>query len=203
MRLFVAFELSGEVRRSLSELIARLRPLVPAAQAHWVRPDAMHLTLKFIGELKSSGASAIAPIRDALARVRSPHAVDLHFRALGFFPHERSPRVLWCGVEASPNLAPLAAAVEDALSSLNFPREDRAFVPHLTLARFSSPTGLAALVDHAGDLQSHDFASARESSFHLFQSFLKPSGAEYTKLASFDFVAAPLKLDSHRPKGSA
>jgi RNA 2',3'-cyclic 3'-phosphodiesterase len=199
MRLFVAFEISGDVRRVLGDLIARLQPL--ARHARWVRPQAIHLTLKFIGEVPD--ASAIAPIRAALAPLRSPQPVELRFRALGFFPHEGQPRVLWCGVDASSNLPALAAAIEEALAPLGFPRDDRAFVPHLTLARFPSPDHLAALVDCASELRSHDFGAVRESSFHLFQSFLKPSGAEYTKLATFDFVPPSASLGAGSLKGPA
>jgi 2'-5' RNA ligase len=110
----------------------------------------------------------------------------LDFRGIGFFPNEFHPRIIWCGVETSPNLATLAAAVDRALQPLGFPAETRAFTPHLTLARFDSHKGLDTLVRAANNLRSYDFGSARrQSEFYLYQSVLKRGGSEYTRLATF------------------
>lgn len=183
MRLFVALDFPGAVRERLRELIARLK--AGASDARWVRPEGMHITLKFIGE---TDPAKVDSIRAALGTIHSPQPVELNFRGLGFFPHERQPRVLWCGAEASPNLAQLAADVERVFEPLGFPAEARAFVPHLTLARFPSSKGIKEIVRAANDLKSYEFGSARETEFHLIESMLKPSGAEYNRLASFAFV---------------
>src|SRR5205807_212580 len=79
-----------------------------------------------------------AAIRSALATVRSDRPVTLRFRGLGFFPDEKHPRVFWAGIEASPNLKTLSAAIDKATERLGIPREQRPFSPHLTLARFGS-----------------------------------------------------------------
>lgn len=186
MRLFVALDFPETVRASLRDLIARLRPL--SSGARWARPEGMHITLKFIGETDRGKLEAI---NSALASVHSARTVELQFRGLGFFPNERKPRVLWCAVEASPNLATLAADIESALEPAGIPRETRAFVPHLTLARFDSQHGLKGaekLVNAAEELKSYEFGTARESEFYLYESALKPSGAEYKRLAAFPFV---------------
>jgi 2'-5' RNA ligase len=183
MRLFVALDFPDEVRSAIRDLIAKLKPL--ARNARWVRPEAMHITLKFIGETDDAKADSI---RAALAPIHSPQPVDMHFRGVGFFPDERRPRVAWCGVEASPNLAQLAADVEGALEPLGISRETRAFVPHLTMARFQSPGRLDELIRAAKESAALDFGTARETDFHLFQSILKPSGAEYKRLATYAFV---------------
>jgi RNA 2',3'-cyclic 3'-phosphodiesterase len=171
MRLFVALDLPDAVREAIRELIAQLKPLSRAPR--WVRPEGMHVTLKFLGE---ANEAKIGAIRAALAAIASPESIEMRFRGL------------WIGVEASPNLANLAADVECALSPLGFEPETRAFVPHLTLARFESPEGAGPLVRRAGELASTDFGSTRASEFHLFQSILKPSGAEYRRLETFAFV---------------
>ncbi|MFZ0883539.1 MAG: RNA 2',3'-cyclic phosphodiesterase [Candidatus Acidiferrales bacterium] len=183
MRLFVALDLPDAVRHSLADLIAQLKP--KSRSARWVRPESTHLTLKFLG---NTDAQKLDSIRAALARIHSAQPVDLHFRALGFFPNEFKPRVIWTAVEASANLFELAATLEAALEPLGFPRESRAFVPHLTLARITATKGIENLVRAADALKSYDFGSARESEFHLFESVLKRSGAEYKKLATFPFV---------------
>ena len=187
MRLFVALDFPNPIRQSLRELIARLKS--ECRRAKWVRPEAMHITLKFIGEV---GAEKLEPIRVALAPVHSTGPVEMQFRGLGFFPNERRPRVLWCGVEASPNLVELAAAVERALVPLGIATESRDFVPHLTLARINTDRvprrDLETLVRAAGELKSYDFGRTRETEFHLIESILKPAGAEYRRLETFPIV---------------
>jgi 2'-5' RNA ligase len=187
VRLFVALDFPEAVRASLRDLIARFRPLLSGAR--WARPEGMHITLKFIGEVDRTKLDAIS---GALASIRAAQTVEMKFRGLGFFPNERKPRVLWCAVEASQNLAMLAVDIDNALESAGAPRETRAFLPHLTLARFDSQDGLKGvdkLVRAAEDLKSYEFGVARESEFYLYESVLKPSGAEYKRLAAFPFVA--------------
>jgi RNA 2',3'-cyclic 3'-phosphodiesterase len=187
VRLFVALDFPDAVRQSLRELIARLQP--ECRGARWVRPEAMHVTLKFIGEIPEE---KIQPIQAALAPVHSTQPVDLHFRGLGFFPNERRPRVLWVGMEASANLPELVASIERALVPLGIPAESRDFVPHLTLARFQTDGALRRdlekLVRVTGELKAYDFGKTRETEFYLFRSILKRSGAEYTRLQTFPIV---------------
>jgi 2'-5' RNA ligase len=183
MRLFVALDLPDAVRRALGELIAQLKPKSRAAR--WVRPESMHVTLKFLGR---TDAQKLDSIRTALSTMHSTQPVELHFRGIGFFPNERRPRVIWSGIESPPSLFKLAAATEQALEPLGFARESRPFVPHLTLARLNSSQGVENLVAAADAMKSYDFGSAQETEFHLFESVLKRSGAEYKKLATFSFA---------------
>ena len=183
MRLFVGLDLPEHVRAALGDLVAHLKSECP--KARWVRPEGMHITLKFIGEADSG---KLDPIRAALETVHSTDPVEVNLRGVGFFPNERRPRAAWCGVEASPNLAPLATCIERALEPLGFPAEARQFVPHLTLARSNSPDGLEKLPSAVSNLKTQEFGAFRASEFHLFQSFLKPSGSEYKRVATFPFV---------------
>jgi RNA 2',3'-cyclic 3'-phosphodiesterase len=183
VRLFVALDLTEEMREALREPIAKLHPL--AKSARWARPEGMHVTLKFIGHVEASKLDAI---RAALGTVQSNAPVEMQIRGVGFFPDERRPHVLWCGIEASANLAPLAAEIERTLEPLGIPREERKFTPHLTLARLKDSHGVEKLVRAAGEMKSRAFGSARASDFHLFESMTKPSGAEYRKIESYPFV---------------
>jgi 2'-5' RNA ligase len=183
VRLFVALDLSQEIRDALREPIAKFRPL--AKTARWTRPEGMHVTLKFIGHVDANKLDAI---RAALATVQSDSPVEMRVRGMGFFPDERRPRVLWCGIEASANLAPLAADAERALEPLGIPREERKFSPHLTLARLKDSRGIDDLARAAEEMKSRDFGSTRQTEFHLFESVTKPSGAEYRKIESYPFV---------------
>ena len=190
MRLFVALDLLQEVREQLGGLMERLRQL--CAGARWVRPEGIHVTLKFIGHVESAQCEAIC---QALDPVHLDAPVQMQFRGLGFFPNERRPRVMWCGVEGSRNLSRLAADIEESLAPLGVERETRAYTPHLTLARIDPEkvrrAEIEKLVGAASDLAGAEFGSARESEFHLFESVTKPSGAEYKKLKSFAMVKRP------------
>ncbi|MGA3293704.1 MAG: RNA 2',3'-cyclic phosphodiesterase [Candidatus Acidiferrales bacterium] len=183
MRLFVALDFPDGVRDAVRELIAALKPLCKGAR--WMRPEAMHITLKFIGYTKEEN---LGPIYEALGQVHSDAAVEMRFRGVGFFPNERHPRVAWCGIESSKNLGELAADIESALELLGIERERREFAAHLTLARFESPSSTRELVDKAEEMKTLDFGATRETEFHLYESTLKPSGSEYRKVASFPFV---------------
>ncbi len=183
MRLFVALELSDALRAAVRELLDRLQRA--HAEVHWVRPEGMHLTLKFIGEVPED---KLASIRQALSSVQSAKLVTMEFRGLGYFPNERRPRVLWVGIEASENLAALAAQMEAALEPLGIARENRPFVPHLTLGRFKSSVRLEPLQKEIAALPSTELGRVETREFFLFQSKLSPKGAEYTKLERFDFV---------------
>src|SRR5258708_12770251 len=134
MGLVVALEIPSTVRENLAALLKSLRAISP--QTRWVRPENLHVTLKFIGEVPDT---KLAAIRSALAGARSDQPVTLDFRGLGFFPNEKHPRVFWAGMEASPNLKDLAADIDLATEKLGLPLEQPPFSPHLTLARFEPP----------------------------------------------------------------
>ena len=184
MRLFVALEIPSAVRENLVALLRSLGAVSP--QTRWVRPDNLHVTVKFIGEVPET---KVVAIRIALTGVRSDQPVALDFRGLGFFPNEKHPRVLWAGIEASPNLKTLAANIDEGTEKLGILRELRPFSPHLTLARFESHRLPEKLRSAIQENAARDFGSLRTSQFHLIESKLKPSGAEYTTLESFPFAA--------------
>jgi 2'-5' RNA ligase len=184
VRLFVALEIPAEVRESLADLLGSFRAV--SSQPRWVRPESLHVTLKFIGEWPPA---KLEGLRSALAAVRLNKPVTIDFCGLGFFPSDKRPRVLWAGTEASSNLSSLASEIELATEKLGIPREPRPFSPHLTLARFEPP-GLpeklrAAIQKNA----AREFGLLHTNEFHLIESKLKPSGAEYTTLQTFPFAA--------------
>jgi 2'-5' RNA ligase len=207
VRLFVALEIPSAVRDNLAALIDELRAADGTKSRQgprWVRPENLHVTLKFIGHVD---AAKLEPIRAALSQVRSDSPVEIEFRGLGFFPSEKRPRVLWVGMKSSPNLLTLANDIDERLEPLGVPRETREFTPHLTLARFDAlgmseklraavqrlagaqPLRLSSGQAKVPVLQGQGFGDFRTSEFHLIESKTKPSGAEYTTLHSFRFAA--------------
>lgn len=182
MRLFVALDIPESVRAALRECSAELSKTCRAGR--WVSLEGAHISLKFIGEVPDDRAEQI---RAALAEVPSFAPVDLRFAGLGFFPSAKRPRVLWAGIEAGPELARLARAVEDSVTKLGIEREDREFRPHVTLARFESPKGLDPLRDAVEKMGVPEFGRTTIREFCLYRSLLKHSGAEYTRVATYNF----------------
>jgi RNA 2',3'-cyclic 3'-phosphodiesterase len=188
VRLFVALEIPADVRDEFAALISELRAADSSfskSRARWVRPENLHVTLKFIGHVD---ASKVDPIRAALAEVRFEAPVEMQFRGLGFFPSAKRPRVFWAGMEASPNLALLAAEIDTRLKKLGISSETKEFAPHLTLARFDPPGISEGLSAVAQANVAREFGAAGTGEFHLFESKTRPSGAEYTRLSSFSFA---------------
>jgi 2'-5' RNA ligase len=182
VRLFVALDILESVRAALIECSSRLSKACSAGR--WVRLDGAHITLKFIGEVPEDRAESI---RADLAGIRSLPPVDLHFSGLGFFPSAKRPRVLWAGIQSGPELAQLARTVEERVAKFGVEREDREFSPHVTLARFESPKGLDPLRDTIEKLSAPEFGRTTARNFGLYRSVLGRSGAEYTRLATYEF----------------
>lgn len=151
----------------------------------WTGAEAMHVTLKFIGHAEPA---RVEEIQERLTTIHSETPVEMRFRGAGCFPDARRPRVLWAGIESSPNFVELASSMESCLEPLGIPREEREFHPHLTLARFKEPRAQPALQTALGGLAGREFGAISSSEFHLYQSKLKRDGAEYTRLATFRFV---------------
>ena len=183
MRLFIAIEIPENIRAGFASLLKEFRAVAPNVK--WVRAENLHLTLKFLGETEPA---KLGPLQNVLVAVRSPEPVTLEFRGLGFFPNEKRPRVFWAGMQASANLKSLAADIDQAAHRLGFPLEDRPFTPHLTLARFPLP-GIPPKLHHAiQEKHAQAFGSLQAAEFHLIESNLKPTGAEYTTLQTFHFA---------------
>lgn len=178
MRLFIAVELPNEIRKQLTELQRRLRPLTNSAR--WVAPESIHITLKFIGEVPEK---RVEEIDEALTGFTwKPFIVTVH--GVGFFPGARSPRVFWAGMEA-PTMQGLTEELDARLERAGFEKEKRAFRPHITLARAKVTRIDSSLVTAASSYSEHDFGSFTADRVFLFQSTLKSSGALYNKVKEY------------------
>lgn len=193
MRLFVALDIDDAIRESIMRFVEGVQPFAP--DARWVKPGSMHVTLKFIGERPDDTLMAI---KQALAQVAGS-TTEIDFRGYGFFPTPKSARVFWVGMEAGPELASLATAVDQTLSPLGIPKEDRPFSPHLTLARSAGGSGsprrnkgdrpnqvFQILQNRLASLPAPEFGTMTSREFFLYQSQLSPKGSKYTKLARFE-----------------
>ncbi|MGH9648848.1 MAG: RNA 2',3'-cyclic phosphodiesterase, partial [Terriglobales bacterium] len=107
MRLFVALDLDAEIRQRIARFLDGVRGLAP--DVRWAQAEALHITLKFIGEMDPA---RLDEVHGALKQARG-EATEIRFRGTGFFPAAKSARVFWIGIEADARLAALARAVED------------------------------------------------------------------------------------------
>lgn len=193
MRLFIALDIDDAIRERIARFMDGVSPFAP--DARWVAPESLHVTLKFIGEQPDA---SVARIRLALQSVAA-NTPEIHFRGYGFFPTTKSARVFWIGMDAGPQLAALAAAIDDATATLNIPKEDRTFSPHLTLARSRGGSGtprslttdkpnraFERLQEKLASRPTPDFGTMTPREFFLYQSQLSPKGSKYIKLAAFN-----------------
>jgi len=196
MRIFIGIDLDDAIRAKIARFLEGVSGFAP--EARWVRPESLHITLKFIGEQKPEQVAAIS---ERLRNVEgSP--MEIRLAGTGFFPTPKAPRVFWIGIHAGPELARLAGDIDDALGELGVAREERAFSPHLTLARAGGQSKRSSgdPKQHKGDrhnsvftvLQKRlvkmgdlDFGTMAPDKFILYQSQLSPEGSKYTKLERF------------------
>jgi 2'-5' RNA ligase len=195
MRLFVALDIDDAIRERITRFIDGVRNFAP--DARWMKPESLHVTLKFIGEQPDE---SVEKIKQALNTIDA-NGTEIHFGNCGFFPTPKSARVFWVGMEAGDQLAALAAAVDETLVTLGVPKETRAFSPHLTLARGGGGSGaphrnrgdrpnrvFQRLQEKLSTLPDSEFGSMTPHEFYLYQSRLSPQGSTYTKLAKFELA---------------
>jgi 2'-5' RNA ligase len=174
VRAFVALELDPRLHEAIGELQARLRPRLGAIRL--VRPEGIHLTLRFLGPTSPAQVETLRPLLTAAA-VACPPA-EVRVSGLGTFPERGSPRVLWLGLEAPPSVLDLQRDCEGAARAAGFEREERPFKAHLTLGRWRDRAPRP-------DLPAADLGTTRLETLVLIRSDLRPEGAVYTPLARF------------------
>jgi 2'-5' RNA ligase len=185
IRSFVAIELPDDVRAALANLQRDLKAQAPPKAVRWARPESIHLTLQFLGDVAPNQVEAIADALRGVCADRTPFTFQL--REVGVFPNPNQPRVVWAGIaELSGALAALQKQVSQALAALGFEPEKRGFTPHLTLGRAAREARRQELAE-LGDLITRFDVGVVGQVFvdhiTLMKSDLKPSGAVYTPLA--------------------
>jgi RNA 2',3'-cyclic 3'-phosphodiesterase len=192
MRVFIALDIDNGIRERIQRFLEGASGFAP--EARWVHPASMHVTLKFVGEKPAEG---IEEIKRAVAAVKG-EPFEISFRGYGFFPTAKAARVFWVGIEAGPQLAILATAIDHATSALGIPKEDHAYSPHLTLARGGRSAapgrrtedrpnrGFQKLQERLAAMPVPEFGTMTAHEFFLYQSQLMRGGARYTKIERFE-----------------
>jgi len=185
IRTFIAIELPVEIKEAMAEVQAELRK--SDADVGWVRPEGVHLTLKFLGDVEEK---KVAELGDALREgLKGETPFILQAKGIGTFPTPRAPRVVWLGVEGEvTRLSALAKTVEEICANLKFPKEDRPFKAHLTLGRVKSPRGRGALVKMLENFKDADLGEFRADAVSVMKSELQRTGAVYTEMRRINFL---------------
>lgn len=179
MRCFIAIELSEAVKSTLSGIEEDLKK--SKADVRWVKPDNVHLTLKFFGNIEEKKTEKIIEIMEGICNQYASFTIEI--KGMGTFPNIKSPRVLWVGIEGNDTLKTLQEEIENKMESIGFEREDRAFTAHLTLGRFRSSIEKEGLLKAVKLHEKDTFVgSINVQSLSLIRSDLHPEGARYTKI---------------------
>ena len=183
MRTFIAIGLDPAIQKTMADFLRRLRK-INSRNVTWVRDEAMHLTLKFLGNVDESRAAAVKSVLAEITKSVSPFPLAL--KGTGHFPlNPRSIRVLWIGAFEQPTLMALQREIDFRLQPLGFAAESAPFHPHLTLGRIKSPGKLNDVLNEMERYKFSDFGQMTVATITLFESKLKPTGAEHSVLAEF------------------
>lgn len=181
LRTFLGVSLPQELCRQLAEFQQQLRRTMPVV--NWVRPESIHLTLKFLGSIDFSMVEQMLKAVEPVRTYQAPFIMRV--QGVGVFPDSRRPRILWTGCTGEiPALHNLVAYIEQALEPLGFPPEEKPYHPHLTLARIKQDSSKVGAMLRESNLigQTPELGKLPIDRLTLFQSVLTPSGAEYIPL---------------------
>jgi len=185
MRCFIAIDIGEKIKKALTDLQQQLQSKseIRKSDAKWVRPEAMHLTLKFLGEVKDKEIIDVCnAVKDAAGRHKS---FELDIESVGYFGG-RSARVLWIGTgEGSNSLCRLQEDIEKQPALAGWPAEGRKFAGHLTLCRIRNSKAGFKLAQMSEDYKDFKLGTVSADSVSVYQSQLTPTGPVYTLLGNY------------------
>lgn len=185
VRLFVAIEITGEIRKKLAEFQDELKRV--DADVGWVAPENIHITLKFIGAMDEEKIEAVVTIiKDSVIHIKP---FDLDYRGVGALPTEKNPRVVFAHViDTGGVLTRIHERLDNQLVALGVEHEDRKFNAHLTVGRIKTRRNVRKLIENLNSYNGFDFGSEHVTQVVLMKSDLSPEGPIYTKLHSVDLI---------------
>ncbi len=185
VRLFVAVEITEEIRKKLTEFQDELKEV--DADVGWVAPENLHITLKFIGSVDEEKIETVTSIiKDSLAHIKP---FDLDYTGVGILPTEKNPRVIFADVrDMGGILAKIHERLNNQFMALGVEHEDRKFTAHLTVGRIKTRRNVRRLIENIYSYHGFNFGSEQVTQVVLMKSDLSPEGPIYTKLHCVDLV---------------
>lgn len=178
IRTFICFEVPSDILEKLENLQLRLRPYGPTVK--WTRPEGIHLTLKFLGDVEEDKIEAIANALKVVGQEFEP--ISLRVSGTGVFPGYRKPRVFWVGVQdPTGQLENLQKRIETELVALGYPQSEKRYSPHLTIGRLKKLRDLTELLKEF-KASSMDMGEFTAKEIVVMKSNLFQTGAIYTPL---------------------
>jgi 2'-5' RNA ligase len=186
MRTFIAIEIPEAIKKGMADVQRSLKS--SGVDASWSRPEGIHLTLKFLGEIADEKVpSMVSALTTAVSGVG---AFRLEIKGVGAFPNPKNARVVWIGVSGDADtLSRLQAAVEDSMSRIGVERDERTFTPHLTLGRIKYLRAKESWLNALDAVKDVKLPGFDVNAVSLMKSELKRTGAVYTELAKVELAA--------------
>ena len=179
IRLFISIKIPAEVKENLLNVCYELSE--SSQLFKWEKPEKIHLTLKFIGEVEEELVSSIAK---EIAFVEEYNSFNFNVTKFGFFYRNGLPRILWSGLQTDESIHSLVEKLNDRLSILSIPVERRKFKPHLTMLRLKKNPGEKFILKF--EEYSFDNWNFNSSEISFIKSELFPTGARYTDIKKYN-----------------
>ncbi len=182
MRAFISINLTDPIRESILEFQESQGKII--RNIRWTKPENIHLTLKFLGEIEEETVNKLAETLQPIEGQFSPFPVDIG--SVGKFPPKGPLSILWVGLlKGTSGVMALENSIREAMEAAKIPFDKKSFVPHLTIGR--AMKNKKVFFDNINDFEKLSFGTLQVESFHLMQSDLKPSGPIYTERIRFTF----------------
>jgi len=179
MRVFIALSISSSIKEKIAEIQKRLKERED--KVRWVNPGIIHLTLKFLGEIREEKLKEVFKAAERVARESSPFLMNIE--GMGLFPNFSRPRIIWVGVrEEEEKLQSLVSSLEKELKREGFPEEKREWRPHLTVGRIKFLKEREKLMDFIQLEREKRFGEEKVRDIQIMESRLTPGGPIYTVL---------------------
>jgi 2'-5' RNA ligase len=185
MRVFIAIDINEEIRASIRALQGELKDEagIGKREVKWVEPTNIHLTLKFLGEIRDEEITDVCTIVERI--VGRYNSFNLSVESLGYFGG-RSARVCWIGVGAGKEtLCQLQEELEEEFENGGWPKEERAFTGHLTVCRIKNIRAGQRIAEVSSNYKDLEAGSVSVDSVKVYQSELTPKGPIYSVLGSY------------------
>jgi 2'-5' RNA ligase len=183
IRSFIAIEIPTSIKNLLYNLEEKLRNL--PCNVKWVKPENIHLTLHFLGNLEIRKIEEIKEMIGKICKKFNPFSIEID-NNLGAFPNERNPRVIWLGIKEEKDiLENLYQEIGKNLEKIKIETEKRKFHPHLTIGRVKSSKNKHLLTKAIREIKLDSSYAFEVKEVNLFKSTLTPQGSIYEKLGNY------------------